>query len=232
MAGKHTPDMYKNHRQRLRRTAAENGAASLDNYKLLELILFDAIPRIDVYPLAHRLLDRFKTLDGVFSATEEDLRSVDGVGPKTAAFITNVGAVVTRIVVDHLTAVPLDSETAAFPVLLWLLRNAPTDTALIVALDEKHNYTAHRLLPPGAVVSEYASQINRFAGAGAKRIIFAHRHPGSAKKPTPDDFKVTDMLDRYCDGMGIILVGHYIVAGNKVISVITDEYLRAKTNER
>ena len=228
MSDKHTPDMYKDHRQRLRKTASENGAASLDNYKLLELFLFGVLPRIDTYPLAHRLLDRFGTLDGVFSAGEEELREVEGVGPKTAAHITSAGAVITKTVLENLTVVPLDSETTAFPVLLWLLRNAPTDTALVLALDGKYNYTGHRILPPGAVVGEYSSQIKRLCGTGAKRIVFAHRHPEGAMRPTPDDVKVTDMLERCCEEMGTILAGHYIVAGNKVVSVITDEYLRAK----
>ena len=229
MADKHTPDMYKNHRQRLRRAAAENGAESLDNYKLLELLLFDALPRIDTYPLAHRLLDRFKTLDGVFSANKEELTAIEGVGPKTAAFIERLGALVTRSVLDEMTKAPLDSETAAFPVLLWLLRNAPTDTTLVVALDDNYGFIEYSLMPPGHDVKDYKKRIKRAGDAGAKRVIFAHKHPDRAPRPTPDDVKVTELLDEYCEKLGVILVGHYIVVGGKkIVSVITDEYLKDK----
>ncbi len=228
MADKHTPDMYRNHRQRLRRAAVENGMSSLDDYKLLELFLFGVLPRIDTYPLAHRLLDRFKTLDGVFSANKEELTAIEGVGEKTAAHITDAGEVITRAVVERLTRVPIDSEAAAFPLLLWIMRNAPTDTTAVVALDDRYGYVGNWLTEPGRVVKDYKDRIKRAHDVGAKRIIFAHRHPTGADKPTPDDVAVTDSLDKYCEEIGVILVGHYIVTGKKVISVITDEYVDRK----
>ena len=44
------------------------GAELLEDYELLELLLFYSIERIDTKPLAKRLLDRFGTLGDVFAA--------------------------------------------------------------------------------------------------------------------------------------------------------------------
>ena len=55
--------------------------------ELLEYILFNAIPRRNTNDIAHRLLSRFETINGVLSATEEELCEVDGIGENAAAFL-------------------------------------------------------------------------------------------------------------------------------------------------
>ena len=46
------PPHYHGHRERLRERFREAGADALADYELLELVLFRAIPRRDVKPLA------------------------------------------------------------------------------------------------------------------------------------------------------------------------------------
>ena len=50
---------YHGHRERLRSRLREAGPGALADYELLELILFRAIPRRDVKPLAKSLIARF-----------------------------------------------------------------------------------------------------------------------------------------------------------------------------
>ncbi|MBU1834443.1 MAG: hypothetical protein KJ834_00185, partial [Alphaproteobacteria bacterium] len=53
------PSYIKDHRARLRDRFVSGGAAALPDYELLELVLFRAIPRQDVKPLARALIDQF-----------------------------------------------------------------------------------------------------------------------------------------------------------------------------
>ncbi len=46
---------YHGHRDRLRARFREGGTGALADYELLELVLFRALPRRDVKPLAKRL---------------------------------------------------------------------------------------------------------------------------------------------------------------------------------
>ena len=59
---------YHGHRGRVRERVMRAGAELLEDYELLELLLFYSIERIDTKPLAKRLLDRFGTLGDVFAA--------------------------------------------------------------------------------------------------------------------------------------------------------------------
>ena len=58
IAGKQ-PSYIVDHRQRLRARFMQGGPTAMPDYELLELVLFRAIPRRDVKPLAHALMDRF-----------------------------------------------------------------------------------------------------------------------------------------------------------------------------
>jgi DNA repair protein RadC len=59
------PPHYLGHRERLRERFRKGGGDALAEYELVELILFRAMPRRDVKPLAKTLIERF----GSFAAT-------------------------------------------------------------------------------------------------------------------------------------------------------------------
>lgn len=77
--------VHEGHRARLRR--AFLSGAELEDHELLELLLTYAIPRADVNPLAHHLLDRFGGLEKVFQASPEELKELAGVGESAAVLI-------------------------------------------------------------------------------------------------------------------------------------------------
>ena len=75
------------HRQRLRERFLKGGAEALQDYELLELLLFTAIPRRDVKPLAKDLIARFGSYAEVITAPVERLLSVKGLSDSSVAMI-------------------------------------------------------------------------------------------------------------------------------------------------
>ena len=71
------------HRARMRSRYFETGLTGFQPHEVLELILFSTIPKKDVNPLAHALLEKFGTVDEVLSAPDEELLAVPGVGQRT-----------------------------------------------------------------------------------------------------------------------------------------------------
>lgn len=80
--------LHSGHRGRMRQRFLQNGLESFADHEVLELLLFYAIPRRDVNPTAHMLLERFGSLPGVLDAPREELCAIPGVGPKVARFLT------------------------------------------------------------------------------------------------------------------------------------------------
>lgn len=80
--------IHAGHRSRMRRRFLYEGLGGFADHEVLELLLFYAVPRQDVNPMAHALLNRFGSLPGVLDASIEDLCTIHGVGPKIAQFLT------------------------------------------------------------------------------------------------------------------------------------------------
>ena len=79
--------VHDGHRDRVRKRFLENGLDGFADHEVLELLLYYAIPRGDVNPLAHALADRFGSLSAALSAPMELLTQVDGVGERTAILL-------------------------------------------------------------------------------------------------------------------------------------------------
>lgn len=84
---KKAPPLHEGHRKRLKARYERAGLLDFADHEILELMLFEFLPRVDTNPIAHRLLDRFGTLDRVFAASEQELCEVEGIGPKTAKML-------------------------------------------------------------------------------------------------------------------------------------------------
>jgi UPF0758 N-terminal len=80
------PQLHTGHRGRLRERFLREGLDGFEDHQLLELLLFQAIPRHDTNPVAHSLMRRFGSLSAVLEADPKDLASVEGVGPNALPF--------------------------------------------------------------------------------------------------------------------------------------------------
>ena len=88
---------YVGHRERLRERFRRGGSAALNDYEFLELILFRAMPRRDVKPIAKALLARFGSFAEVLAARPERLAEVSGLGEAAVTEIKIVEAAGRRL---------------------------------------------------------------------------------------------------------------------------------------
>ena len=82
---------HSGHRNRMRQRVQTRGFEGLEPHEIIEFLLFYAIPRRDVNELAHQLIDRFGSVRDVLNAGIPALKSVPGVGPRTAEWLALVG---------------------------------------------------------------------------------------------------------------------------------------------
>ena len=88
---------YSGHRKRLRERFLAAGADGLPDYELLELVLFRALPQLDVKPIAKALIAKFGSFADVISAPPERLREVEFVKDSAITEIKLVQAAALRL---------------------------------------------------------------------------------------------------------------------------------------
>lgn len=77
-------NLHKGHRKRVRDRFLKERLEGFEPHQVIELLLFFSIPRRDTNPAAHRLINRFGSVDGVLKADKEELVEVEGIGEKSA----------------------------------------------------------------------------------------------------------------------------------------------------
>ncbi len=130
-------NLHKDHRNRLRERFFREGAMNLEPHVLLELYLFDALPRVDTNPIAHRLIDKFGSLDGVFSATEKELLTVKGIGPSTAAYIRRTAYSVYETILGSFLGTRINTFESAADLMIFSFRKDPDAVLAAAFLDEE-----------------------------------------------------------------------------------------------
>ena len=88
--------MHAGHRERMISRLKEFGSEGFQSHELLEMMLYSSFKQCDTNPIAHRLIDRFGTLSGVFSASENELCEVEGVGRSTLTTVFPVSLLLIR----------------------------------------------------------------------------------------------------------------------------------------
>ena len=85
-------------RRRLRERVMRGGSEDMTDRELLEFLLGYALPRVDVNPLGHRLMDAFGTLDGVLHAPRGEITKINGAGERVADFLAAYAAVADGVI--------------------------------------------------------------------------------------------------------------------------------------
>ena len=97
---------YHGHRERLKTGSAMAARSPWPTNELLELILFQVLPRRDTKPIAKALLDRFGTFSEVLSAPEALLAETAGVGDSVVHHLKLVRAACQRFARDPVRTQP------------------------------------------------------------------------------------------------------------------------------
>lgn len=211
------------HRERLRDSFLEHGLESFREVQALELLLFYAIPRRDTNPLAHDLLERSGSLDGVFAASEQELCEVPGVGKSTAALILLVPQILKRSRVSAASTVRfIRNGREAAEYLRPRLDSEREEVALMLCLDSQMaviNCTELARGTVNAVDFNIRRVVELAIKSKASYVILAHNHPGGSPRMSREDDAVTGRVYKALDLVGVRLFDHIIVAGGEYASI-------------
>ena len=227
---KKPPGIHTGHRRRTKDEFLANGLNGLPDHRVLELLLFYALPQGDVNPLAHALMDRFGSLAGVFHATPEQLMAVDGVGYNTAVLIRLVPAVAARYLQDNGSFDrQLVSAWQFRELLLPLFFGQRSELAYLVCMDGKNRLIVTRKLGEGiadTVRITTRKVLEEALACNATRVVLAHNHVSGVAIWSDADLDTTLRLKAVLREAGIELVDHFIIANDDMVSMADSGLLR------
>jgi DNA repair protein RadC len=206
---------YWGHRERLRQRFLTGGHEPMPEYELLELVLFNAIPRIDVKPLAKELLTTFGDLNGVIAASEHRLLKVPGTTDKVFLQLRIVEAVAHRMArAKVMRREVIGSWDQLMSYCKTVMAYRETEQFRILFLDQKNVLIADEPQAKGTVnhVPVYPREVaKRALELNATAIILVHNHPSGDPTPSKADVDMTDQIQLACEAIGVVVHDHVII---------------------
>ncbi len=207
---------HEGHRARLKQRFLTGGAKAMADYELLELLLFMAIPRRDVKPLAKSLIARFGTLHGVFAAPVEQLTETEGVSETAAIALKSVEAAAHRMMQASLEKQPvLNSWSRLLDYCHAVMAQEKIEQFRVLYVNRKNLLIADEVHQRGTVDQSAVFPreiIKRALELGATALILVHNHPSGDPSPSDADITLTHEIIRAAEPLDITIHDHLIIA--------------------
>ncbi len=217
-----TENIHANHRERVRSKVVKYGMQQFHDHEVLELLLFYAIPRVDTNPLAHALLERFGSIDRLFSASIHELVAVPGVGEKVAVLLKTVFEVhnrINRAVPDNMIFKTFDDVGQYFA---KQYHGCDTEKALLLLMDKRGGFKRLVDVSDGddsCAPLRVRDIMTQALSESASVVALAHNHPSGVLVPSYDDKCVTAELENVLLSLQMRFIDHFIVYGDSYIGV-------------
>lgn len=213
---------HEGHRARLKSRFVSAGPEALPDYELLELLLFMAIPRRDVKPLAKALLKRFGDIGGVFAASPENMQEVEGMTEGAAIALKAVDAAAARIAKSAVADRPvLSSWARLLDYCHTVMARESIEQFRVLYLNRKNALMADEVHQQGTVDQSAVFPreiVKRALAHAATAVILVHNHPSGDPTPSEADLILTQEIVRAMDPLGIVVHDHLIIARTGHIS--------------
>jgi DNA repair protein RadC len=199
----------------LRARFLHGGANAMPDYELMELVLFAAIPRRDVKPLAKALIAKFGSFADAIAAPPERLTEVDGVGESVVAQFKIVAAAALRLSQTKLLGRhALTSWTALVEYCSAAMARAEHEEFRVLFLDRKNLLIADEVQSRGTVdhAPVYPREIvKRALELSASALILVHNHPSGDPTPSRADIDMTREIVDATRALRIAVHDHIVV---------------------
>jgi DNA repair protein RadC len=209
------PAHYEGHRARLRERLLQAGTEAIADYELVELVLFRAIPRRDVKPLAKALIARFGSFAEAIAAEPARLAEVEGMSQGAIAEFKIVEAGAKRFAKGVARKrLPVGSFSAVIDYCRTAMAFDAREEFRVLFLDRKNGLIADESQGVGTVdqTPVYPREVVRRAlELSATAVILVHNHPSGDPTPSTQDVKMTLDIIAVAQPLGVAVHDHIIV---------------------
>lgn len=214
------------HRARMRQRFLKVGLDGFADHEVLEMALFYAIPQKNTNEIAHRLLERFSTLDAVLDASPEALCAVVGITPNASVFFSFLRQFYRRARITNLPkGKQFQTITDFGEFFLRFYEGITQETVQVLLLDGNHRKIDCFTLGAGSqhtvsVNLELLSEL--IFHFGASSFVLAHNHPNGDLQASNEDYIATREIYRTFEKLHRPLLEHILIAQNRYLPLLAD----------
>jgi DNA repair protein RadC len=200
----------------------KHGVESLQDYEIVEMLLFLAFKMKDTRTLAKILIQKFGTLNGILRAKKEDILAINGLGTNTYNVFKIVESTVKAVLKDKIikkNAVECFEDVISYCKVN--VKQLTVEELRIIYLNGSGSIIGDEVIQKGTIdtVEVYSREIlKQCIQIGAKGIILVHNHPSNDPTPSANDILCTKKMKEMCEIFNIDLLDHVIIGDDKYIS--------------
>ncbi len=217
------------HRKRLKDKYLKGGIDGFLDYEILELFLTYASPRKDCKQKAKSLLEKFKTLEGVFNAPKEKLFEVEDFGESSYILLKLFKDIQKYIYKeDKLRGKKISSTESLLEYLKYDMANLEVEVFKVIFLDTQNVFINEKTIFVGTIDKSYIyprELIKEVFEHNAKSVIFVHNHPSGNLNPSKADINFTNSMRALLKELEINLLDHIIIGIGGYFSFLEENLL-------
>ena len=220
---------HQGHRQRMRERVKNYGLDSLAEHEALEYILYLTNAQKDTNGIAHDLIDRFGDFAGVLEASEEELCTVEGVGPASARMLhllPEISRYYGRSRTNSVRCLKTAEQMGNY--LLAKFAWSKCERALLVSLDSRQRVRAAVWLQEGSadrVTLDIKEVVSAAVRGGTEGVVLCHNQPNGVALPSAEGIEATGGIARALGALKIHLLDHFILTDTEYFSMREEDRL-------
>ncbi len=216
------------HRERMRQRYLESGLKNFQPHEIIEMLLFNVLPRRDTNKLAHELIQKFGSVANVLDADIDELCQIDGISTSSAIYLTMLPEVFRAYRLSSVSVgADLSNKKECSEYLNSLYIGEKLEKIYLLCVDSMARVVSTTLIGEGSPDMSLISThkiVETAIRNKCTRVVLVHNHPAGDPAPSDSDVFTTNSLRKRLMGISITLEDHFIV-GNYVLSLRELGYL-------
>ncbi|MBL3285127.1 JAB domain-containing protein [Rickettsiales endosymbiont of Paramecium tredecaurelia] len=222
-AKQNTKPHYIGHRQRTKDKFLKSQDYSyLEDYELIEILLFYAINRKDVKPLAKHLMHGMGDIASLLHIDPKQLESNYHLNKNFQILICIIRELMNRCLKQQITKRHIISSwDALMEYLKFSMGYLRLEQFRIIYLNKKNIVLADEIFARGTIDQApiYIRElIKTILFHEAAAIVLVHNHPSGIPAPSKSDIDITQRIKEACNSIGVNVHDHVIITREHMFS--------------
>ncbi|WP_078598570.1 RadC family protein [Evansella clarkii] len=158
-----------------------------------------------------------------------DFKAISGIGPVLAERLEACMGLAKKLLKENFPEqYVIRSPEDARQYLIGRMKHLIQEEFVVMVLNTKNHVLATKTIFKGTLNASiiHPREIFNFAiKKNGASIILAHNHPSGEVLPSPEDIEVTERLNEAGDVLGIDVLDHIIIGGNRYLSMQEKGYM-------